>query len=65
MGAIHGIYSNFNVVHIFLINFSLVLAVVLLVMGLARSDKRHLGDILAGTQLKVDAYRDRDFSPIE
>lgn len=53
MGVIHGIYTNFNMVALIFTNFSMVLALVMLVMGLVRKDKRHLGDLIAGTQTQM------------
>ncbi|MGC4018860.1 MAG: hypothetical protein QM793_06330 [Muricomes sp.] len=34
-------------------NGGMVLAFVMLVMGMARKDKRHLGDLVAGTQVQA------------
>ena len=53
IGTIRGIYTNFDTVAIIFTICSMVLAIVLLVMGLVRRDKRHLGDLIAGTQTQV------------
>lgn len=53
MGTIRGIYTNFDILSIIFTVCSIVLALVLLVMGLVRKDKRHLGDLIAGTQTQV------------
>lgn len=53
IGTIRGIYTNFDTVSIIFTICSTVLAIVLLVMGLVRRDKRHLGDLIAGTQTQV------------
>ncbi len=51
IGTIRGIYTNFDMLSIVFNICSIVLALVLLVMGLVRRDKRHLGDLIAGTQV--------------
>ncbi len=52
MGVIEGAYSEFeSPMAMVLISVALALAAVLLMMALFRKDKRHLGDILAGTQV--------------
>ena len=53
MGTIHGLYSDFDVVSIILSNSATLLAVLLLAMTLFRKDKRHLGDLLAHTQVQL------------
>ena len=53
MGTIHGLYSDFDVVSIILSNSATLLAVLLLVMTLFRKDKRHIGDLLAHTQVQL------------
>lgn len=53
IGTIRGIYTNFDILAIIFTICSMVLALVLLVMGLVRRDKRHLGDLIAGTQTQV------------
>ena len=53
MGTIHGLYSEFDVLSIILSNSATLLAVLLLAMTLFRKDKRHLGDLLAHTQVQL------------
>ena len=53
MGTIHGFYSNFDMLSIILSISATILAVLLLVMMLFRKDKRHLGDLLAYTQVQL------------
>ena len=53
MGTIHGFYSNFDGLSIILSISATLLAVVLLVMTMFRKDKRHLGDLLAHTQVQL------------
>ena len=50
MATIHGIYTEFDTISIILQIISLTLLVTMFLMGILRKDKRHLGDILAGTQ---------------
>ena len=52
MGTIIGVYTNFTsfLGHLFTF-LSLLLLVILLLMGFFRKDKRHLGDLLAGSQV--------------
>ena len=52
MSTIHGIYTDFDVWAIVLFFTSIGFAVLLLLMGLVRKDKRHLGDLLAHTQVQ-------------
>ena len=52
MGTIHGFYSEFDVLSIILSILATLLAVLLLVMTMFRKDKRHLGDLLAHTQVQ-------------
>lgn len=54
MGTIAGIYSNYDSLfgHI-CTGLSLLLLCILLLMALFRKDKRHLGDLLAGSQVVV------------
>ena len=56
MGTIHGFYSEFDFLSIILSFLATLLAVALLAMMVFRKDKRHLGDLIAHTQvqLKVD-----------
>ena len=55
MGTIHGFYSEFDLLSIILSFSATLLAVVLLVMMVFRKDKRHLGDLLAHTQVQLKA----------
>lgn len=52
MGTIHGVYSEFDVLSISLSISATLLAVLLLAMTMFRKDKRHLGDLLAHTQVQ-------------
>ena len=53
MDTIHGFYSEFDVLSISLSISATLLAVLLLAMTLFRKDKRHLGDLLAHTQVQL------------
>lgn len=53
MATIHGIYTEFDTLSIVLQIISLTLLVTMFLMGILRKDKRHLGDILAGTQVQL------------
>ena len=53
MGTIHGFYSDFDVLSIILSFSATLLAVLLLAMTMFRKDKRHLGDLLAHTQVQL------------
>ena len=53
MGTIHGLYSDFDVLSIILSFSATLLAVLLLAMTIFRKDKRHLGDLLARTQVQL------------
>lgn len=53
MGTIHGFYSNFDGLSIILSILATLLAISLLAMTLFRKDKRHLGDLLACTQVQL------------
>ena len=53
MATIHGIYTEFDTISIVLQIISLTLLVTMFLMGILRKDKRHLGDILAGTQVQL------------
>ena len=53
MGTLHGFYSEFDVLSISLSISATLLAVLLLAMTLFRKDKRHLGDLLAHTQVQL------------
>ena len=52
MSTIHGIYSDFDFWSIVLFFIGIGLAILLLLMGFMRNDKRHLGDLLAQTQVQ-------------
>ncbi|MBM6614565.1 RDD family protein [Desemzia sp. RIT804] len=52
IGIIDGVYTDFSSwTSIFFSNFGMLLALIMLAMGLFRKDKRHIGDLLAGTQI--------------
>ena len=53
MGTIHGFYSEFDFLSIILSFLATLLAISLLAMTLFRKDKRHLGDLLACTQVQL------------
>ena len=53
MATIHGIYTEYDTISIILQIISLTLLVTMFLMGILRKDKRHLGDILAGTQVQL------------
>lgn len=53
MATIHGIYTEFDTLSIVLQIISLTLLVTMFLMGILRKDKRHLGDIVAGTQVQL------------
>lgn len=53
IGVIHGVYSNFDLWAVALACAGMALAFILLIMGLMRKDKRHLGDLIAGTQVQA------------
>ena len=53
MGTIHGFYSEFDVLSIILSISATLLGVSLLAMTMFRKDKRHLGDLLAHTQVQL------------
>ena len=52
MATIHGIYTEFDTISIILQIIALTLLLTMFLMGILRKDKRHLGDILAGTQVQ-------------
>ena len=60
MGTIHGLYSDFDVLSIILSFSATLLAVLLLAMTMFRKDKRHLGDLLAHTQVQLKEEQGRD-----
>ena len=53
MGTIHGFYSEFDGLSIILSILATLLAVSLLAMTVFRKDRRHLGDLLAHTQVQL------------
>ncbi|WP_195853759.1 RDD family protein [Aerococcus tenax] len=53
MSTIHGIYTDFDIWAMVLSFMSIGFAVLLLLMGLMRKDKRHLGDLLAHSQVQL------------
>jgi uncharacterized RDD family membrane protein YckC len=53
IGVIHGIYTGFDIWAITLTYLSIGTGILLFVMGMVRKDKRHLGDLVAGTQVQV------------
>ena len=53
MGTIHGFYSEFDFLSIILSFLATLLAVALLAMIVFRKDKRHLGDLIAHTQVQL------------
>ena len=54
MATIHGIYTEFDTISIILQIIALTLLVTMFLMGILRKDKRHLGDIVAGTQVQYE-----------
>ena len=53
MATIHGIYTGFDGISIILEIVAITLLVIMFLMGILRKDKRHLGDIVAGTQVQL------------
>ncbi|RKQ30004.1 RDD family protein [Oceanobacillus halophilus] len=53
IGVIHGMYSDFSITSIVIMNSGTLLGLILLFMGLSSKDKRHLGDLLAGTKVEL------------
>jgi uncharacterized RDD family membrane protein YckC len=53
IGVIHGVYAQFDVWSIIFSYFGMGFGILLFVMGVARKDKRHLGDLIAGTQVQA------------
>ena len=53
MWTIHCLYSDFDMLSIILSFSATLLAVLLLAMTMFRKDKRHLGDLLARTQVQL------------
>ncbi len=52
-GMIRGMYHDFDAVSILATCISVVLLLTMLIMGLFRKDRRHQGDLIAGTQVQV------------
>lgn len=53
ISTIRGVYTDYDLLAVGLSCVSLALATLLLLMTLLRKDKRHLGDLLAGTQVQA------------
>lgn len=53
MATIHSVYSGFDLSYNVLYYSSILLLVLLLAMTIFRKDKRHLGDLLAHTQVQL------------
>lgn len=53
MSTIHGIYTNFDSLAIVLSSAGIICGLALFFMTFLRADKRHVGDLLAGTQVQV------------
>ena len=53
MSAIHSVYSGFDLSYFILCYTSILFLVVLLAMSIFRKDKRHLGDLIAHTQVQL------------
>ena len=53
MSTIHSVYSGFDLSYFILCYTSILFLVVLLAMSIFRKDKRHLGDLLAHTQVQL------------
>ena len=54
MATIHGIYTEFDIISIILEIIALTLLITMFLMGILRKDKRHIGDIVAGTQVQYE-----------
>lgn len=52
MAVIHGMHSDFDNLSIILTIISCTLVVIMFLMGTLRRDRRHLGDMAAGTQVQ-------------
>lgn len=52
LGVIHSMYSNFDTLRIILTIISCALLIIMFLMGALRRDRRHLGDMVAGTQVQ-------------
>ena len=54
MGTIRGIYTGFDTLSIVMDAFSVGLMLILFFMGTLRNDKKHIGDLIAGTQVLIE-----------
>lgn len=54
MSTIHGMYTNFDSLAIILCIVSITFGLLLFLMAFFTKDKRHLGDLLANTQVQID-----------
>lgn len=54
MGTIRGIYTGFDTISIVVEILSVGFMLVLFFMGTIRNDKRHLGDLIASTQVLIE-----------
>ncbi|QPK93630.1 RDD family protein [Actinomyces sp. zg-332] len=54
MGTIRGMYTGFDTISIVLEILSVGLMLVLFLMGTIRNDRRHLGDLIARTQVLIE-----------
>jgi len=57
MAVIHGVYTEFDTMSIVLSIVSCTLLVIMFLMGTMRRDRRHLGDMLAGTQVQLAKHK--------
>ena len=57
MAVIHGVYTEFDTMSIVLSIISCILLVIMFLMGTMRRDRRHLGDMLAGTQVQLAKHK--------
>lgn len=57
MAVIHGVYTEFDIISIVLSLISCILLVIMFLMGTMRRDRRHLGDMLAGTQVQLAKHK--------
>ena len=57
MAVIHGVYTEFDTMSIVLSLISCILLVIMFLMGTMRRDRRHLGDMLAGTQVQLAKHK--------
>jgi uncharacterized RDD family membrane protein YckC len=53
IGVIHGVHAQFDVWSMIFSYFGMGFGILLFVMGIARKDKRHLGDLIARTQVQA------------